>query len=95
MVKGVGFSLTASLLFGVMYYYTSLLSPLSGEQIFGWRMLFTVPVMTLFVLIWGEWHQIREITRRLRRELGGSGGGGPVKEYCCAEHSLTGAAETE
>jgi chloramphenicol-sensitive protein RarD len=68
MVKGVGFSLTASLLFGVMYYYTSLLSPLSGEQIFGWRMLLTVPVMTLFILIWGDWRQIREITQRLRRE---------------------------
>ena len=68
MVKGVGFSLTASLLFGVMYYYTSLLSPLSGEQIFGWRMLLTVPVMTLFIFIWGEWRQIREIVQRLRRE---------------------------
>ena len=68
MAKGVGFSLTASLLFGVMYYYTSLLSPLSGEQIFGWRMLLTVPVMTLFILIWGDWRQIRTITQRLRRE---------------------------
>lgn len=68
MVKGVAFSLTASLLFGVMYYYTSLLSPLSSEQIFGWRMLLTVPVMTLFILISGEWRQITEITRRVRKE---------------------------
>ena len=58
----------ASLLFGVMYYYASLLTPLSSEQIFGWRMLLTVPAMTLFILIWGEWGQIREVTRRLRRE---------------------------
>jgi len=69
MIKGVVFSLTASFLFGVMYYYTSLLSPLSGEQIFGWRMLLTVPVMTLLLLIWGEWRQVRSIARRLRREL--------------------------
>ena len=68
MVKGVAFSLTASLLFGLMYYYTSLLSPLSSEQIFGWRMLLTVPVMTLFMWISGEWRQIGEMTRRVRHE---------------------------
>lgn len=67
-VKGVALSLTASTLFGVLYYYTSLLTPLGGEQIFGWRMLLTLPFMTLFMLAWGEWHQVRDIARRLRQE---------------------------
>ena len=58
MIKGVALSLSASVLFGVMYFYSSLLLPLTGEQIFGWRMLLTVPVMTVFVLAWGEWHQV-------------------------------------
>ena len=67
MTKGVALSLTASVLFGVMYYYSSLLSPLTGEEIFGWRMLLTVPVMTVFVLAWGEWGRVVAILRRLRR----------------------------
>ena len=68
MTKGVGLSLTASFLFAVMYYYTSLLAPLSSEQIFGWRMLLTVPAMTILILLWGQWSQIRDIARRLRKE---------------------------
>jgi chloramphenicol-sensitive protein RarD len=68
MIKGVGLSLAASVLFAAMYYYTSLLAPLDGQQIFGWRMLLTVPIMTIFVVSWGEWHQVRELARRLRQE---------------------------
>jgi chloramphenicol-sensitive protein RarD len=48
--KGVALSVMASCLFAVMYYYTSLLTPLSGEEIFGWRMLLTLPCVTLFML---------------------------------------------
>lgn len=70
MTRGVALSLTASALFGVLYYYSSLLFPLTGEQIFGWRMLLTVPVMTVFMLVWGEWVQVGRIARRLRREPG-------------------------
>ena len=51
-----------------MYYYTSWLEPLDGEQIFAWRMLLTVPILTLFVVIWGKWEQIRQLTERLRHE---------------------------
>ena len=36
--KGIVLSVMASVLFGVMYYFTSLLKPLDGEEIFGWRM---------------------------------------------------------
>ena len=70
MIKGITLSITASTLFGMLYYYTSLLNPLSGEQIFGWRMLLTVPIMTGFMIAWGEWQQIRGIALRLRHELG-------------------------
>lgn len=68
MIKGVALSLTASVLFGVMYYYTSLMHPLSGEQVFAWRMVFTVPLMTLFMLAMGAGGQIRAIGRRLGEE---------------------------
>jgi chloramphenicol-sensitive protein RarD len=51
-------------LFAVMYYYTSLLTPLSGVEIFGWRMLLTVPCMTVFMVVSGEWKRVLEIVRR-------------------------------
>lgn len=51
-----------------MYYYTSWLEPLDGEQIFAWRMLLTVPILTLYVIAWGEWPQVRRLAQRLRHE---------------------------
>jgi chloramphenicol-sensitive protein RarD len=62
--KGIALSVSASVLFAVMYYYTSLLKPLSGVEIFGWRMLLTVPCMTLFMLVSGEWRRVAELLRR-------------------------------
>jgi len=63
--KGIALSVTASTLFAVMYYYTSLLTPLSGVEIFGWRMLLTVPCMTVFMLVSGEWRRVLELLRRI------------------------------
>ena len=65
MSKGIALSVSASVLFAVMYYYTSLLSPLDGVEIFGWRMLLTVPCMTVFMLVSGEWKRVVEILRRV------------------------------
>lgn len=66
--RGVALSILASTLFGVMYYYSALLTPLDGEQIFGWRMLLTVPLMTAFLLAGGGWQLVRATTARLRAE---------------------------
>lgn len=68
MTKGVFLSVLASVLFGSMYYYTTLLQPLSGEEIYGWRMLLTLPVMSLFLMWTGDWSLVRSITARLKRE---------------------------
>ncbi|TFY87551.1 EamA family transporter RarD [Pseudomonas kairouanensis] len=65
MSKGVGLSVSASALFAVMYYFTSLLTPLSGLEIFGWRMLLTMPCMTVFMIVSGEWRRAWELLRRL------------------------------
>jgi chloramphenicol-sensitive protein RarD len=65
--KGVVLSVLASVLFAVMYFYTSLLAPLGGEEIFGWRMLLTAPCVTLFLLVSGDWHLVRQIGARIRR----------------------------
>lgn len=58
-------SVSASVLFGVMYFYTSLMKPLTGEEIFGWRMLLTVPFATLFMLVSGDWQLARGLAARL------------------------------
>ncbi|MEN4948340.1 MULTISPECIES: EamA family transporter RarD [Pseudomonas] len=65
MSKGVVLSVAASVLFAVMYYFTSLLAPLSGLEIFGWRMLLTVPCMTVFMVVSGEWRHVWELLRLL------------------------------
>ena len=66
--KGIVLSVLASSLFGVMYYFTSLLWPLSGAEIFGWRMLLTLPCMTLFMCFSGDWRLVPAIFARLRQQ---------------------------
>jgi chloramphenicol-sensitive protein RarD len=51
-----------------MYFYASLLTPLNGEEIFGWRLLLTVPVMTGFLVATGEWKLVRATLDRVRHE---------------------------
>lgn len=67
MSKGVLLSVSASLLFGVLYYYSTVLAPLDGEQIFGWRLLLTVPLLTAYLLWSGERALIAGIAARLRQ----------------------------
>ena len=68
MSKGIVLSVLASGLFGVMYYFTSLLWPLTGEEIFGWRMLLTLPCMTVFMFFSGDWRLIPVIVARVRKQ---------------------------
>ena len=49
MYKGVALSVLASVTFGVLYFYTQLLKPLDSEETFAWRMLATLPFLTLFM----------------------------------------------
>ena len=63
--KGIALSVSASALFAVMYYYTSLLTPLTGLEIFGWRMLLTMPCMTAFMLISREWPLVTQLLQSL------------------------------
>ena len=67
MSRGIALSVTASCLFAVMYYYTSLLAPLDGEEIFGWRMLLTLPCATLFMLVTRDWSLVTGLLHRVRQ----------------------------
>ena len=66
MSKGVVASILASILFAGLYYYATLLTPLTGEEIFGWRLLFTAPGATVLLLATREWGQVRATLRRIR-----------------------------
>ena len=39
LIMGVALAVLSNLLFGVLYAYSSFLAPLSGTQVFIWRML--------------------------------------------------------
>lgn len=66
--QGTAFSLLASCLFGLLYYYATVLHPLNGLEIFGWRILFTLPFLTLFIVFTGYWPLISSIFTRMRTE---------------------------
>ena len=65
--KGVAGSVLASVLFATLFFYVTLLEPLTGEEIFGWRMVLTAPCVTLFLFASRERHLIRAILSQLRR----------------------------
>ncbi|EKO3463956.1 EamA family transporter RarD [Vibrio fluvialis] len=65
---GVTLNVIASALFALMFAYTSLLQELKGEEIYGWRILLTFPLLTLFILLRGYWYQVATLFQRLRTE---------------------------
>ena len=67
-LPGVASSLAASVLFATLYYYTTLLEPLNGQQVYGWRILLTAPCLALLLLGFGRWGEVRQILARLATE---------------------------
>lgn len=66
MYKGIALSVLASVVFGVLYIFTPLLQPLDSEQTFAWRMLATIPFLTVFMWWSGDLRHITDIFKRLR-----------------------------
>ncbi len=61
MKQGVGLSVLSSVLFAALYYYATVLEPLSGFSIFGWRVVLALPVLALLLSrsrAWGEVHAL-------------------------------------
>ncbi|RZG79427.1 EamA family transporter RarD [Acinetobacter venetianus] len=67
-VLGITFNVIASLLFALMFAYTTLLHSLQGNEIYGWRILLTLPCLTLFIIVQGNWSQVITIYKRLHNE---------------------------
>ena len=66
VIQGIVASVLASVLFGAIYYLSPFLAPLDGEQIFGWRVLVTLPLTTALVLWRGEWPRVLQLWRSAR-----------------------------
>lgn len=57
MLKGIATSLFASVLFGYMYYFSTLLHPMSGMDIFGYRIILTVPFIYIVIIAFKQKQQ--------------------------------------
>ena len=68
MYKGVALSVLASITFGVLYFYTQFLKPLDSEETFAWRMLSTIPFLTLFMWWMGDLKLISDIFKRIMKQ---------------------------
>lgn len=68
MIKGILCSLLASLLFGGLYLLATFLRPLEGEDVFGFRMLVTLPFLFLAVVALGKLSEFIAFLQRIRRE---------------------------
>jgi chloramphenicol-sensitive protein RarD len=65
MLQGVLASVVASCIFGGIYFLAPWLQPLSGEQIFGWRMLVTIPFTTAWLLYSGQGPAVVALLQRV------------------------------
>lgn len=68
MKQGIALSVLSSFLFAALYYYATLLEPLSGASIFAWRVVLALPVLALLISRARNWNAVHEIHQRLRRE---------------------------
>lgn len=68
MIKGIFCSLFASLLFGGLYFLATFLRPLAGEDVFGFRMVVTLPFLFLLVFVLRKGSEFTAFLQRIWRE---------------------------
>ncbi|TKC88394.1 EamA family transporter RarD [Trinickia terrae] len=68
--RGIALSVGASALFALMSAYTKLLAPLTGLDIFAWRIVWTVPGALLLVALRGRVPELRQLVVRAFAEPG-------------------------
>ncbi|TEA78507.1 EamA family transporter RarD [Allopusillimonas ginsengisoli] len=68
MKYGVLLSVASSCLFALLYYYTTMLQPLSGAQVFAWRVVLGLPALALILSRARGWPEVSQIMTRLRTE---------------------------
>lgn len=68
MLKGLAASVIASFFYLVRCLLAPWLAPLDGEQVFGWRILSTLPFTTALLLLRGQWPQVQALLLHARQE---------------------------
>lgn len=68
MKQGIALSVLSSVLFAVLYYYSTVLYPLDGGGVFAWRVLLALPALALFISRARAWGEVAKVNRRLRTE---------------------------
>lgn len=66
MKQGVALSVLSSFLFSVLYYYSTILYPLGGSEIFSWRILLAVPALALLISRSRGWNEVARIMASVR-----------------------------
>lgn len=65
MKQGVALSVSASFLFAVVYYYATILQPLSGTEVFAWRIVLGVPALAILITQLNAWSEVKAVSKRL------------------------------
>src|SRR3546814_10891915 len=68
MKKGIALALASAVLFSTLYYYSTLLNPLDGGEIFAWRVVLAVPALALLISQMRGWNEARRLWASLRSE---------------------------
>lgn len=66
--RGLMLSVMASTLFALMSVYAKLLAPLTGLDIFAWRVLWTAPGALALIALRGRWPALVDLLRRSVRD---------------------------
>lgn len=65
MRQGVILSVSASFLFSFIYYYSTILKPLTGLEVFVWRIVIGLPVLAVFIHKIKQWPKIWLVSKRM------------------------------
>ena len=65
--RGTVVSIGSSVSFGLIYFLTPLLHPMSGEAVWAMRALTAVPFLTVVLLATRDWPLVADFGRRMRR----------------------------
>lgn len=68
LARGIALSVSASILFALLSGYTRWLTPLSGLEIFAWRVIWTLPGIAVLIAWRRNGPQLRALAQRLRHE---------------------------
>ncbi|WP_043649972.1 EamA family transporter RarD [Chitinilyticum litopenaei] len=66
--RGVALSAVASVVFAALGAYSAWLAPLNGEQVFAWRIVWTIPAMLLLLTLLRHWPLFGQTVARLGKE---------------------------